>query len=107
MVVELRLPAADRPSIVEGSTVRFTPGQVRALLVTLAFVSSVLVGVVAGVLAHQDDKRVAGSILFGGGAFISWMTLSLLVMGALGWLSLGENASPIPDTGRSSRQGST
>lgn len=66
---------------------RFTPNQIRALLVALAFVLSVLVGVVAGVLARQDDNTVPGSILYGGGAFIAFMTLVLVVMGALGWLS--------------------
>ncbi|MFF1306813.1 hypothetical protein [Streptomyces sp. NPDC058307] len=82
---------------------RFTSGHVRALLVALAFVSSVLVGVVAGMLAHQDDKSIAGSVLYGGGAFISWMTLSLLVMGALGWISLGESTEPATtDADRSS-----
>lgn len=104
MVVELRLPAPGRPPIVEGPTVRFTPGQVRVLLVALAFVSSVLVGVVAGVLARQDGKSIAGSILYGGGAFVSWMTLSVLVMGALGWLGLGESETSAPNSGRSSSQ---
>ncbi|MET9914576.1 hypothetical protein ABZZ74_49170 [Streptomyces sp. NPDC006476] len=81
----------------KGTTVRFTPNQIRALLVTLAFVFSVLVGVVAGVLAHQDQHSVPGAILSGGGAFVTFMTLSILVMGALGWLSNNEPEVPAQD----------
>jgi hypothetical protein len=66
--------------------VRFSLSATRALLVVLAFVSSVLAGVVAGVLSYANGALVPGAVLYGGGALVAWMTLSLMVMGALGWL---------------------
>ncbi|MFH8369436.1 hypothetical protein [Streptomyces sp. NPDC018031] len=59
---------------------------VQVLLALLSFVSSLLVAVVAGVLAHEAGAPVAGAVLYGGGAFIGWMTLSVNVLTALGLL---------------------
>lgn len=73
---------------------RFTPSATRALLVLLAFVSSVLAGVVAGVLSYANGALVPGAVLYGGGALVAWMTLSLMVMGALGWLDGADSAPP-------------
>ncbi|WP_301125125.1 hypothetical protein [Streptomyces cacaoi] len=59
---------------------------VQVLLVLLSFVSSLLVAVVAGVLSHEAEAPVAGAVLYGGGAFIGWMTLCVTVLTALGLL---------------------
>jgi hypothetical protein len=59
---------------------------VQVLLALLSFVSSLLVGVVAGVLSHEAGEPVAGAVLYGGGAFVAWMTLSVAVLTALGLL---------------------
>lgn len=59
---------------------------VQVLLITLAFVSSLLVGMIAGVLSHASGTDVPGAVLYGGGAFILWMTLSVTVLTALGLL---------------------
>ncbi|MER5493388.1 hypothetical protein ACSMX9_17335 [Streptomyces sp. LE64] len=50
----------------------------------LSFVSSLLVAVVAGVLSRETGATVAGATLYGGGAFVAWMTLSITVLTALG-----------------------
>ncbi|SER77682.1 hypothetical protein [Streptomyces qinglanensis] len=60
--------------------------QVQVLLVLLSFVSSLLVAVVAGVLSHEAGAPAAGALLYGGGAFIGWMTLCVTVLTALGLL---------------------
>ncbi|MFI6286067.1 hypothetical protein ACIBCM_15120 [Streptomyces sp. NPDC051018] len=60
--------------------------RVQVLLALLSFVSSLLVAVVAGVLSHGAGAPVAGAVLYGGGAFIGWMTLSVTVLTALGLL---------------------
>ncbi|MEU6676397.1 hypothetical protein [Streptomyces sp. NPDC046853] len=52
----------------------------------MSFVSSLLVAVVAGVLSHAAGARVAGAVLYGGGAFMGWMTLCVTVLMALGLL---------------------
>ncbi|MFF2851760.1 hypothetical protein ACFVT5_36315 [Streptomyces sp. NPDC058001] len=63
----------------------------------LSFVSSLLIAVVAGVLSCQTGARVAGAVLYGGGAFIGWMTLCLAVLTALGLLGVrGEARPPSP-----------
>ncbi|MFJ4585331.1 hypothetical protein [Streptomyces echinatus] len=69
---------------------------VRVLLVAVAVLSALLVAVVAGVLSYANGNRVPGAVLYGGGAFVAWMTLSLMVMGALGWLDSGgaDGSSP-------------
>ncbi|EMF02547.1 hypothetical protein J7W19_21350 [Streptomyces mobaraensis NBRC 13819 = DSM 40847] len=59
---------------------------VQALLMLLAFVSALLIAVVAGVLSHSNGVRAAGAVLYGGGAFIAWMTLCVSVLTALGLL---------------------
>ncbi|WP_069884336.1 hypothetical protein [Streptomyces luteocolor] len=59
---------------------------VQVLLTLLSFVSSLLVAVVAGVLSHEAGAPPAGAVLYGGGAFISWMTLCVCVLTALGLL---------------------
>ncbi|MGW5866522.1 hypothetical protein ACWFRJ_30565 [Streptomyces sp. NPDC055239] len=66
------------------------PAQV--LLALLSFVSSLLVAVVAGVLSHEAGAPVAGAVLYGGGAFMGWMTLSVTVLTALGLL--GHHSHP-------------
>ncbi len=55
---------------------------------TLSFVSSLLAAVVAGVLSHETGAQVAGAVLYGGGAFIGWMTLCVTVLTALGLLGV-------------------
>ncbi|MER5783634.1 hypothetical protein ABT104_18205 [Streptomyces mobaraensis] len=59
---------------------------VQALLMLLAFLSALLIAVVAGVLSHSTGVRTAGAVLYGGGAFIAWMTLCVSVLTALGLL---------------------
>ncbi|MEV8315018.1 hypothetical protein AB0Q95_12650 [Streptomyces sp. NPDC059900] len=59
---------------------------VQVLLALLSFVSSLLVPVVAGVLSHVAGASVAGAVLYGGGAFVAWMTLCVTVLMALGLL---------------------
>ncbi|MET7914189.1 hypothetical protein ABZS98_39515 [Streptomyces avermitilis] len=59
---------------------------VQVLFALLSFVSSLLVAVVAGVLSHEAGAPVAGAVLYGGGAFIGWMTLCVTVLTALGLL---------------------
>lgn len=56
----------------------------RALLVALALTMSLLVAVVAGVLSWADDRNVPSAILYGGGAFLAWMTLCVTLCAALG-----------------------
>jgi hypothetical protein len=58
----------------------------QVLLTLLTFVSSLLVAVVAGALSHEAGAPVAGAVLYGGGAFIGWMTLCVTVLTALGLL---------------------
>ncbi|MFF1696359.1 hypothetical protein ACFVXC_22510 [Streptomyces sp. NPDC058257] len=59
---------------------------IQVLLALLSFVSSLLVAVVAGVLSHEAGAPVPGAVLYGGGAFIGWMTLCVTVLTALGLL---------------------
>ncbi|MFD7539898.1 hypothetical protein [Streptomyces sp. NPDC059819] len=66
------------------------PAQV--LLALLSFVSSLLVAVVAGVLSYEAGAPAAGAVLYGGGAFIGWMTLCVAVLTALGLL--GQHGHP-------------
>ncbi|WP_411105233.1 hypothetical protein [Streptomyces sp. cmx-4-9] len=65
---------------------------VQVLLTLLSFVSSLLVAVVAAVLSHKAGSPVAGAVLYGGGAFIGWMTLCVTVLTALGLL--GRHSHP-------------
>ena len=94
-MVELRLPRRWSTTLTERvRPVHFTSSAIRALLVVLAFVSSLLAGVVAGVLSYANGTRVPGAVLSGGGAFVTWMTLSLVIMGSLGWLDAGSAPGP-------------
>ncbi|MEK8145263.1 hypothetical protein NKH18_39435 [Streptomyces sp. M10(2022)] len=86
MVVELRLPADWSTTLIEGDRLVRPTFPVQVLLVILCFVSSLLVAVVAGVLSRETGTRVAGAVLYGGGAFIGWMTLCVTVLTALGLL---------------------
>lgn len=52
----------------------------------VSFMSSLLIAVLAGVLSHSTGTQVAGAVLYGGGAFIAWMTLCVTVLTALGLL---------------------
>ncbi|ARE73043.1 hypothetical protein ACFVZ8_28480 [Streptomyces sp. NPDC059558] len=65
---------------------------VQVLLALLSFVSSLLVAVVAGVLSHEAGAPAAGAVLYGGGAFMGWMTLCIAVLTALGLL--GQHGRP-------------
>ncbi|MFF2785619.1 hypothetical protein ACFVT6_02375 [Streptomyces sp. NPDC058049] len=65
---------------------------VQVLLALLSFVSSLLVAVVAGVLSREAGAPAAGAVLYGGGAFIGWMTLCIAVLTALGLL--GHHSRP-------------
>ncbi|MEY9485178.1 hypothetical protein RKD26_000972 [Streptomyces calvus] len=58
----------------------------QVLLTLLSFVSSLLVAVVAGALSYVAGAPGAGAVLYGGGAFIGWMTLCVTVLTALGLL---------------------
>jgi len=58
----------------------------KVLLIVVAVLLSLLVAVLAGMLSHATGTSLAGAVLYGGGAFILWMTLSVTVMMALGLL---------------------
>ncbi|GGR35628.1 hypothetical protein [Streptomyces griseomycini] len=94
-MVELRLPADWSTTLVEGDRLVRPTFPVQVLLVIVSFVWSLLVAVVAGVLSHEAGTRVAGAVLYGGGAFIGWMTLCVTVLTALGLLGVpGEGGRP-------------
>ncbi|MFE5404577.1 hypothetical protein ACFQ9Z_25160 [Streptomyces sp. NPDC056580] len=59
------------------------------LIVVICALLSALLGILAGYLSHKPGARHRDAVLFGGGAFIGVMTLSLAVLGALGVLSGG------------------
>lgn len=73
---------------------KLSPFAAQVLLVVLALVSSAFVAVVAGVLSYAAGTGIAGSVLYGGGAFILWMTLSVTVLTALGLLGGAGNSGP-------------
>ncbi|MFD7020035.1 MULTISPECIES: hypothetical protein [unclassified Streptomyces] len=73
---------------------KLSPFAAQVLLVVLALVSSAFVAVVAGVLSYAAGTDIAGSVLYGGGAFILWMTLSVTVLTALGLLGGAGNSGP-------------
>ncbi|MEU2294088.1 hypothetical protein [Streptomyces bacillaris] len=56
------------------------------MLVSLAATFSLLVAVVTGVLSWAADANVPRAVLYGGGAFVVWMTLSVSLCSAMGWL---------------------
>ncbi|MEU7177916.1 MULTISPECIES: hypothetical protein [Streptomyces] len=58
----------------------------RILLVALTITLSLLVAVIAGVLSWAADGSVPRAVLYGGGAFVVWMTLSVSLCSALGLL---------------------
>lgn len=66
----------------------------QALFLVLALVVSALVAVVAGVLRHATGTGVADSVLYGGGAFVLWMTLSVTVLAVLGLLGGAGSSGP-------------
>ncbi|AKN75701.1 hypothetical protein QR97_32250 [Streptomyces sp. PBH53] len=72
---------------------------VQLLLVLLSFVSSLLAAVVAGVLSHEAGTPAAGAVLYGGGAFMGWMTLSVTVLTALGLLGVPAGGGQRNDPG--------
>ncbi|MFF4185017.1 hypothetical protein ACFYZ9_17635 [Streptomyces sp. NPDC001691] len=73
---------------------KLSPFAAQVLFLLLALVSSSLVAVVAGVLSCATGTSIAGSVLYGGGAFILWMTLSVTVLTALGLLGGAGNSGP-------------
>ncbi|MFJ9817909.1 hypothetical protein ACIRU3_22130 [Streptomyces sp. NPDC101151] len=62
------------------------PLGVKVLVVVICVLTSVIVGIVAGLLKHAPATPKAPAILFGGGAFGGSLTLCLLVMSTLGVL---------------------
>ncbi|GAA4340751.1 hypothetical protein GCM10023086_76500 [Streptomyces venetus] len=64
----------------------------RILLLALVTSLSLLVAFVAGVLSWAVDGSVPRAVLYGGGAFVVWMTLSISLCSALGLLdtSIGQ-----------------
>lgn len=64
---------------------------VKALVVIICALVSVIGGIVAGFLKHDPATPKAPAILFGGGAFGGSLTLCLLVMSTLGVLRPCEN----------------
>ncbi|MER5660399.1 hypothetical protein [Streptomyces mirabilis] len=60
---------------------------VRALLVIVCALFSVIVAIVAGYMSHKPGARKRDAVLYGGGAFVGSLTLCLAVLGSLGVLS--------------------
>lgn len=56
----------------------------RILCVTVAALLSTVVALVAGILISSTGAPLAEAVLYGGGAFIAVMTLSLTVLTVLG-----------------------
>ncbi|GGU62061.1 hypothetical protein GCM10010211_28860 [Streptomyces albospinus] len=73
---------------------KLSPFAAQVLFLVLALVSSTLVAVVAGVLCHVAGTGIAGSVLYGGGAFILVMTLCVTILTALGLLGGGGSSGP-------------
>ncbi|WP_079176411.1 hypothetical protein [Streptomyces sp. MUSC 14] len=60
---------------------------VRVLVVGVALLTAVIVGMVAGMLAHLDGAKVPACIMRGGASVGATMTVLVLVMVALGVLA--------------------
>ncbi|MEU5382783.1 MULTISPECIES: hypothetical protein [Kitasatospora] len=60
--------------------------QVKALLVLVALLLSLLAAVAAALLSRSTGKPTASALLVGGGAFATAVPLCLLVFDALGLL---------------------
>lgn len=50
------------------------------LLVVIAVLGAALIGVIAGILAKVGGRTIPNAILYGGGAFASMLTLTIIVM---------------------------
>ncbi|MFJ9623430.1 hypothetical protein [Streptomyces sp. NPDC101181] len=60
------------------------PLGVKVLVVIICALTSVIVGIVAGLLKHTPASPKAPAVLFGGGAFGGSLTLCLMLMSSLG-----------------------
>ncbi len=60
---------------------------VRVLVVVVMLLAAVIVGLVAGLLAHLDGARVPACIMRGGASAGTMMTVLVVVMVALGVLA--------------------
>jgi hypothetical protein len=56
---------------------------VKALFLTIAVLFSLLVAFVAAFLSWKAGTNTAGALLYGGGAFILWMSLCVSILSAL------------------------
>ncbi|WP_406393585.1 hypothetical protein OG806_24000 [Streptomyces sp. NBC_00882] len=56
----------------------------RILCITIAALLSTVVALIAGILISTTGVPLAEAVLYGGGAFIAVMTLSLVVLTVLG-----------------------
>ncbi|MFF1279210.1 hypothetical protein ACGFT2_25395 [Streptomyces sp. NPDC048514] len=56
----------------------------RVLYITIAALLSAVVALIAGILIRTTGVSLAQAVLYGGGAFIAVMTLSLAVLTVLG-----------------------
>jgi hypothetical protein len=76
------LPASDlRPKEVNDVS---QPTVVKALLMTLAVLSAIIVSIVAGILSRASGTSLPTAIRHGGVAFGGTVTLAVLVMTAVG-----------------------
>lgn len=57
---------------------------VKALLIVLCALISIIVAMVAGFMSHTAGSPVTEAVLYGGGAFTGCMMLCLMVLSALG-----------------------
>ncbi|GGY65682.1 hypothetical protein [Streptomyces xanthochromogenes] len=94
-MAELRQPAIGPATLSKGiGPVKLSPFAAQVIFLLLAVMSSALVAGVAGVLSYMSGTGIAGSVLYGGGAFILWMTLSVTILTALGLLGGVGNSGP-------------
>ncbi|MEV7295624.1 hypothetical protein AB0N79_28970 [Streptomyces microflavus] len=57
---------------------------VKALLIVICALISIIVGITAGYMSHKPGARHRDAVLFGGGVFLGSMTLCIAVLSALG-----------------------
>ncbi|MFE2267137.1 hypothetical protein [Streptomyces griseosporeus] len=62
------------------------PLSVKALIVVICALISVIVGIVAGVISHKPPAPKGPAFLYGGGVFSGSLTLCLVVLTSLGVL---------------------